>query len=84
MADKHSSSSYPAVHVHAGSRTRYRIDVIGPDGALKEQLTHWFECDDDAVGHARSIGQAHEMDIWQDGRLVAQLVPSERNWKRPR
>jgi len=54
---------------------RYRIILSGEDGSDWAEGQLDVGSDDAAIEYAGEIEHPHQVDVWQDGRLVARFTP---------
>lgn len=53
----------------------FLIQLVNPDGSIKEEISVDFEHDDAAIEHAGWIDHPHGIDVFEHDRLVARFPP---------
>ena len=57
----------------------YHFYLIRKDGRIdKPMVNHEADNDRDALGKARQLVDGHDVEVWQQARLVAYLTPDEK------
>ena len=58
---------------------KYHFYLIKEDGHIElPMVNHEAENDRDALGKAQQLVDGHDVEVWQEARLVAYLVSDEK------
>ncbi len=62
----------------------YYVYTKGDDGRIKDRVT--ITCDDDekAKAHAEGLVDGYAVELWQEGRKIAEFSPRSEDANRPR
>ena len=55
----------------------YRVYIVGQDGHFVDAIN--LDCADDgaAIESARQLVDGHDIELWQEGRMVTKLASSD-------